>query len=187
VGGRARPLSDSTYGEVTQSFLLLSNVKLLRLGCRSSAFGKSRVPALLVFYSSFSSQNTMLCKSHCIKIPPIMSKLKGEKMFHKTCSDTLCGLAPSCPFHLPFHFYCYVAQAWRYFASTVRAIFGTGRLWRILRYHSKFCVEGLRKPTDNFRQCSRYLNQKPPEVIISQLRHSFQVLFCEYLCSSNLA
>jgi hypothetical protein len=38
---------------------LLSGVKLLRLGCGSSACGLRRVPALLVFYSSFSSQNTV--------------------------------------------------------------------------------------------------------------------------------
>jgi hypothetical protein len=60
VGGRGRPRNDSTYGEITQSFLVLvSDVKLLRLGCRSSACGLRRVPALLVFYSSVGSQNTV--------------------------------------------------------------------------------------------------------------------------------
>jgi hypothetical protein len=33
--------------------------------------------------------------------------------------QTLCRLAPSCPFHLPFPSYCDVAQARSYFASTV--------------------------------------------------------------------
>jgi hypothetical protein len=53
-GGAQR---DSLYGEITQSFLLLLDVKLLRLGCRISACGLMRVPALLVFYCSFCSQN----------------------------------------------------------------------------------------------------------------------------------
>jgi hypothetical protein len=89
VGGRGRPRSDSTYGEITQSFLVLSHVKLLLLGCRSSACGLRRVPVLLVFYSSFGSQNTLQCKSQCTKMPPIMSKLKEKKHFQweKTCSD----------------------------------------------------------------------------------------------------
>jgi hypothetical protein len=33
--------------------------------------------------------------------------------------QTLCRLAPLCPFHLPFSSYCNVAQAQSYFASTV--------------------------------------------------------------------
>jgi hypothetical protein len=70
---------------------ILPDVKLLRLGCISSACGLRRVPALLVFYSSFGSQNTVQCKSLCIKIPPIVSKLKGEKysQLHYICSDRL--------------------------------------------------------------------------------------------------
>jgi hypothetical protein len=58
---------------------------------RSSACGLTRVPALLAFYSSFPSQNTVLCKSQCKKMPPIVMKLKREKCFqlHCTCSDRL--------------------------------------------------------------------------------------------------
>jgi hypothetical protein len=48
---------------------ILSDVKLLRLGCRSSACGLRCVPALLVFYSSFGSQNTVQCKNQCMKMP----------------------------------------------------------------------------------------------------------------------
>jgi hypothetical protein len=37
VAGRGRPQSDVTYREITECLLVLSDVKLLRLGCRSSA------------------------------------------------------------------------------------------------------------------------------------------------------
>jgi hypothetical protein len=49
VGGRRRPQSDSTYKEITQSFFVLSDVKLLHFGCRSSTCGLRHVPALLGF------------------------------------------------------------------------------------------------------------------------------------------
>jgi hypothetical protein len=53
-------------------------------------------------------------------MPPIMSKLKGEKMFSVTLymlKQTLCRLAP--PFHLPFPSFSDVAEAQSYSASTV--------------------------------------------------------------------
>jgi hypothetical protein len=118
VGGRGRPQSDSTYGEITQSFLVILDVKLLRLSCRSSACGLRRVPALLVFYSSFGSQNTV----QCIKIPLIVSKLKGKTMFSVTLymlRQALCHLASPCSFHFPILSYSDVVQALSYFASTV--------------------------------------------------------------------
>jgi hypothetical protein len=93
---------------------ILSDVKWLRLGCRSSACGLRHVPALLVFYSYFGSQNAVWCKSQCVKMPPIMSKLKGEKMFsltRKMLRKTRCRLAP------PFQ---WLAEAQSYSASTVK-------------------------------------------------------------------
>jgi hypothetical protein len=51
--GRGRPRSDSTYGDNSVLSCVLSDVKLLRLGCRSSACRLRRVPALLVFCSAF--------------------------------------------------------------------------------------------------------------------------------------
>jgi hypothetical protein len=98
VGGRGRLQRDIIYGEITQSFLFLSDVKLLRLGCRSNTCGLRRVSALLVFYRSYGSQNTVQCSSQCIKMPPIVSKLKGEKMFSVSLymlRQTLCRLALS--------------------------------------------------------------------------------------------
>jgi hypothetical protein len=71
VGGGGRPRSDSTYGEITQSFLVLSDVKLLRLGCRSSACELRRVSALLVFYSSFVHKmqgSVKVCVSKCHRL-----------------------------------------------------------------------------------------------------------------------
>jgi hypothetical protein len=75
---------------------------LLRLRRRSSACVLRRVPALLVFYSSFGSQNTMQCKSESIKMPSTVLILKREKRFHLpyTCSHrrrlgTPCSIHPS--------------------------------------------------------------------------------------------
>jgi hypothetical protein len=60
---------------------LLLDVKLLHLGCRGSACGLSRVPVVVAFYRSFGSQSTVYCKSHCIRMPRIGTKLKGGKIF----------------------------------------------------------------------------------------------------------
>jgi hypothetical protein len=71
-------------------------VTLLRLGCRSRACGLRRVPALLVFYSSFSSQNTLQCRSQCIKNATDCVEIKRVKMFSVTLymlRQTLCRLA----------------------------------------------------------------------------------------------
>jgi hypothetical protein len=85
VGGRGRPRSESTYGKITQSFLALLDAKLLHSGCRSSACGLRGVPASLVFYCSFGSQNTVHWKSQCMKMPPIVSKIKrGKNVFSCT-------------------------------------------------------------------------------------------------------
>jgi hypothetical protein len=73
-------------------------VKLLRLSCRSSAYGLRRVRALRVFYSSFSSQTTVLCKSQCMKM--IVLKLKGEDVFSYTIHAESDALSSCCP--LPF-------------------------------------------------------------------------------------
>jgi hypothetical protein len=60
-------------------------------------------------------------------MPQILSKLKDEKFqFRKMLKQTLCRLAHSCPFHLPFPSYCDVAQARSYFASTVYRVV----MWR---------------------------------------------------------
>jgi hypothetical protein len=96
-------------------------VKLLHLSCTSSACGLRHVPALLVCYSSFGSQNTVQCKSQCIKMPPTVSKLKGKKMFSVALymlRQTLCRLAPRSPFHLSFPSFSDAAEALRYSAST---------------------------------------------------------------------
>jgi hypothetical protein len=66
-------------------------VKLLRLGCRSSACVLRRVPALRQFYCSFGSRNALWCESQCIEMPPTVSKLRGVwggKCFqlHYTCT-----------------------------------------------------------------------------------------------------
>jgi hypothetical protein len=77
---------------------IVSYVKLLRSGCRSSACGLRRVPVLPVFYSSVGSQNIVECKSHCIKMQPIVWKLKGENVFSYTVhaqTTVLLSLAPS--------------------------------------------------------------------------------------------
>jgi hypothetical protein len=67
------------HTERESSLYILSDVILLRLGCRSNACGFRRVLALLVFYSSFATQNTVYCKSQCVKLPPILSRLRGRK------------------------------------------------------------------------------------------------------------
>jgi hypothetical protein len=57
-------------------------------------------------------------------MPPIVLKLKGEKMFSVALYMprlTLCRLAPPCPFHLPFPSFSDVAEAQSYSASTVTA------------------------------------------------------------------
>jgi hypothetical protein len=112
-GWRGRRRSNITWGEITQSFLVLSDVKLLCLGCKSSACRLRRVPALLVFYSSFDLQNTVSCKSQCIRMPPIVPRLKG-KMFSDRFFLVLLPLAFSV-IHSPS--YCDVAQARSCFAS----------------------------------------------------------------------
>jgi hypothetical protein len=82
---------------------VLLDVKLLRLGCRSSAYVLRRVSALLEFYSSFGPQNTVWWKSQCIKMPPTVSKLKRKDVFSYTLgprTQTLCRLALCCSFTL---------------------------------------------------------------------------------------
>jgi hypothetical protein len=57
-----------------------------------------------------------------MKMPPIVLKLKGEKMFSVTLymlRQTLCRLAVPCAFHLSFLSFSDVAEAQSYFASTV--------------------------------------------------------------------
>jgi hypothetical protein len=93
----------------------VKSVKLLRLGCRSSACGFRRVPTLLVFYSSFGSQNIVQCRSQCIKMPPIMPKLKRENVFSKSIHAQTESLLS----YPPPPSYCDVAKAWSYFWSTV--------------------------------------------------------------------
>jgi hypothetical protein len=62
--------------------------------------GLRRVPALLVFYSSVGSQNTVQCKSQRMKMP-IVSKLKeGKNVFSYTIHAQTDSL-PSCS-PLPF-------------------------------------------------------------------------------------
>jgi hypothetical protein len=54
---------------------------------------------------------------------PIVSKLKGEKMFFVALymlRQILCHLAPPCPFHLPCPSFSDVAEARSYVAATVR-------------------------------------------------------------------
>jgi hypothetical protein len=81
------------------------------------------VSALREFCSSGGAQNTVQCKSQCVKMPPIVSKLKGGKnVFSDTVhgwSDKLCRLTPTCPFHLPFPPFSDFAEAQSYSASTV--------------------------------------------------------------------
>jgi hypothetical protein len=99
---------------------ILWDVKFLRLGCRCSACGSRRVPALLVFYSYFGSQNTVHFKSQCMKMPPIMSKLKGFFFSYTVYAQTDSAVSlPPCLFHLPFPSFSDVAEARSYFASTV--------------------------------------------------------------------
>jgi hypothetical protein len=83
------------------------------------------VAALLVVYSSFGSQNTVLCRSQCMKMPPIVLKLKGEKMFSVALymlRQTLCRLAAPCPFYLPLPSFSDVTEAQSYSASTVHFV-----------------------------------------------------------------
>lgn len=88
-----------------QSFLILSDVKLLHLGCRSSTCRLRCVPALLVSYNSFGPKNTVWCKSNYIKMPKIVLKLKGKKfcLSYAVHARTDCLLfCPPCLFQLPF-------------------------------------------------------------------------------------
>jgi hypothetical protein len=108
----------------------LSDVKLLRFGCRSSVCGLRRVSALLVFCSSFGSQNSVVQKSVCQNAIDYV-EIKGEKCFqlHYTCSDrlsvVLLPLALSM-FRSPLSD---VAEARSYFASTVLCNVYTQRSW----------------------------------------------------------
>jgi hypothetical protein len=85
-----------------------------------------RVSALVVFCSSFlvhkmrysvdvsGSKRHRLCRN-----------LKGKQMFSViayTRRETVCRLASSNPFQLPFIFYCDLAKARSYFASTVTIV-----------------------------------------------------------------
>jgi hypothetical protein len=104
----------------------LSDVKLSRLGCRSSTYGLRRMPALLAFYSSFVSSITMKCSSQCIKMPPVLSKLKGKKtmssLIVRMLRQTIWRLASSCPHHLPSVLFYDTAQAGSYFPAIIRLI-----------------------------------------------------------------
>jgi hypothetical protein len=64
----------------------------------------------------------MLYKSKCVKMPPIVSKLKGSKLFSVTLNtlrQTLCRFAAPCPFHLRFPSFSDVDEARSYVAATV--------------------------------------------------------------------
>jgi hypothetical protein len=65
------------------------------------------VPALLVFYGSFGLENTVLCEIQRVKMPPILSKLKGEKNTSSYTTRVQADSLQSCfplpiPSHLPF-------------------------------------------------------------------------------------
>jgi hypothetical protein len=62
------------------------------------------------------------CNAKVMKMPSIVSKLKGEIFFNCTVyvQTDSCRLSPPCPFHLPFPSFCDVAKAQSYSASTVQ-------------------------------------------------------------------
>jgi hypothetical protein len=74
------------------------------------------VPALLVLYSSFGSQNTVYENAtESVEIK------RGKIVFSytKMLRQTLCRLSPPCPFHLPFPSFSDMAEAHSYVAATV--------------------------------------------------------------------
>jgi hypothetical protein len=116
AGGRGRERGGSTYRERTQSFLVLEDAKLLRLGYRSSRFELRSVSALLVFYSSLVQKMQDNVKLNASKHHRFCVNLKGKMFTVKLRSfrQTFCRISPPPPptllFQSPFPFY---------FASTV--------------------------------------------------------------------
>jgi hypothetical protein len=82
--------------------------------------------ALLVFYSSFASQNPVMCESQSMTLPPIVSKLKQQRNVFSCITQTFCSnrllalLLHLVPSVFRPSFFSDVAEARSFVAATVR-------------------------------------------------------------------